>query len=274
MLSQIAIRAKQKPLLVFKKYFKAYLFPFRTRFGLYSTEITNTSTLDDVSLSLRSGSNEKNKKSSKCSICGEHGHNKRTCPKSHLKAPPLQAGLTLFENLSDSAVNKLADEYYNGWIVKYRLLINQLSREFMEENSYRDEADRKMIDMETWQAFVGKFRRGSILDPFAYTSNKREFLLFAKYLDDILQLKRAFTTTAVTEDSEENYNRNVQSIKNKIFELLLARAQLELKDVIHAESILRTATDLRNPAEWYPFTRLLKRKIIFHGGPTNSGQFS
>jgi hypothetical protein len=166
MLSHIAFRAKQKPLLVFRKYFKPFLYPFHTRFGLqqlYSTEITE-STLH-ASLSLISG-NEKIKKSVKCSVCGEHGHNKRTCPKSHLKAPQLS------ENLSDSAVNKLADEYYSGWITKYRLLINQISREFMEEESFRDEADRRMIDMETWQAFVGKFRRGFIMDRFGYTSNK------------------------------------------------------------------------------------------------------
>jgi ATP-dependent RNA helicase SUPV3L1/SUV3 len=31
-------------------------------------------------------------------------------------------------------------------------------------------------------------------------------------------------------------------------------------------------TDLKKPHEWYPLTRIMKRKIIFHGGPTNSGK--
>ena len=281
MLRYIALmRAKQKSPLAFWKHVnvKPYLFQLNTdksRFHtgimkLCSAEKENTSALDDASLAL-SSSNDVNvlrKKTIKCSICGENGHNRRTCPKS--RNDTLQAGL--FDNLSDSAVDKLVDEYYSAWITKYRLLINQMSRDFIEEDSYREEADLRMIDMEVWQVFIGKFRRGFILDPIGYASSKREFLHFAKYLDDILQLKRAFPMTALMEDSEKHYNEKIQFAKNKIFELLLARAQLELKEVIHAESILRTATDLRNPSEWYPFTRLLKRKIIYHGGPTNSGQ--
>jgi ATP-dependent RNA helicase SUPV3L1/SUV3 len=35
---------------------------------------------------------------------------------------------------------------------------------------------------------------------------------------------------------------------------------------------LMLLSDLRSPAEWYPTTRNLKRKIIMHVGPTNSGK--
>lgn len=35
---------------------------------------------------------------------------------------------------------------------------------------------------------------------------------------------------------------------------------------------LRKVSDLSNPAEWYPHARSQKRRIIFHGGPTNSGK--
>ena len=30
--------------------------------------------------------------------------------------------------------------------------------------------------------------------------------------------------------------------------------------------------DLRRPHEWYPMARALKRRIIYHAGPTNSGK--
>jgi ATP-dependent RNA helicase SUPV3L1/SUV3 len=35
---------------------------------------------------------------------------------------------------------------------------------------------------------------------------------------------------------------------------------------------LKSTSDLTVPHEWFPLTRLTKRKIIFHGGPTNSGK--
>ena len=42
----------------------------------------------------------------------------------------------------------------------------------------------------------------------------------------------------------------------------------------HLECIedLRKISDLTEPAHWYPMARNLKRKIIYHAGPTNSGK--
>lgn len=40
-------------------------------------------------------------------------------------------------------------------------------------------------------------------------------------------------------------------------------------DCIHD---LKRISDLSNPANWYPEARQQKRRIIFHGGPTNSGK--
>lgn len=31
-------------------------------------------------------------------------------------------------------------------------------------------------------------------------------------------------------------------------------------------------TDMRSPHDWYPEARRMRRKIIFHAGPTNSGK--
>ncbi|GMR31565.1 hypothetical protein PMAYCL1PPCAC_01760, partial [Pristionchus mayeri] len=42
----------------------------------------------------------------------------------------------------------------------------------------------------------------------------------------------------------------------------------------HLESMeeLRNVSDLRQPHNWYPVARAIKRKIFFHAGPTNSGK--
>ena len=37
-------------------------------------------------------------------------------------------------------------------------------------------------------------------------------------------------------------------------------------------SALARGVDLTNPQTWYPLARMMKRKVIFHGGPTNSGK--
>ena len=42
--------------------------------------------------------------------------------------------------------------------------------------------------------------------------------------------------------------------------------------MIERYRILDAQTDLTKPHEWYPYARLSRRKIIYHGGPTNSGK--
>ena len=38
--------------------------------------------------------------------------------------------------------------------------------------------------------------------------------------------------------------------------------------------VLAQSADLRLPHMWYPVTRLMKRKIMYHAGPTNSGTWT
>lgn len=41
----------------------------------------------------------------------------------------------------------------------------------------------------------------------------------------------------------------------------------------NCQQMLRSiSADMERPQEWYPAARLMKRKIIYHGGPTNSGK--
>ena len=41
---------------------------------------------------------------------------------------------------------------------------------------------------------------------------------------------------------------------------------------IEAAALLRRCADLRQPHTWYPHARALRRRIVFHAGPTNSGK--
>lgn len=53
---------------------------------------------------------------------------------------------------------------------------------------------------------------------------------------------------------------------------MLKEAEIDMADVVESNKMLINTSDMRLPHEWYPYARLMKRKIIFHGGPTNSGK--
>jgi ATP-dependent RNA helicase SUPV3L1/SUV3 len=53
---------------------------------------------------------------------------------------------------------------------------------------------------------------------------------------------------------------------------LIANAEKDLVDMRMAYKTFFNSSDLRVPHEWYPLARIMRRKVIFHGGPTNSGK--
>lgn len=62
------------------------------------------------------------------------------------------------------------------------------------------------------------------------------------------------------------------------FDLVLIREFYKFLEKEGPESVqrilvpLRELTDLRFPTEWYPAARYMKRRVIMHVGPTNSGK--
>lgn len=58
---------------------------------------------------------------------------------------------------------------------------------------------------------------------------------------------------------------------NDLFPYFLRHAK-EMYPHLTCMEDLKKISDLRDPANWYPDARLIKRKIIFHAGPTNSGK--
>lgn len=56
-----------------------------------------------------------------------------------------------------------------------------------------------------------------------------------------------------------------------LFPYFLKHAR-ELYPHISCVNELEKISDLTTPAYWYPSARQMKRKIIFHAGPTNSGK--
>lgn len=59
-----------------------------------------------------------------------------------------------------------------------------------------------------------------------------------------------------------------QSICDEFSKYIKERHKLSIQQY----QTLDAKTDLTKPHEWYPYARLDRRRIIFHGGPTNSGK--
>ncbi|CAF5173344.1 unnamed protein product, partial [Rotaria magnacalcarata] len=62
-----------------------------------------------------------------------------------------------------------------------------------------------------------------------------------------------------------------KGIVTDMFPFFLRHAQQMFPHLICMDD-LKKISDLRNSADWYPDVRALRRKIIFHAGPTNSGK--
>jgi ATP-dependent RNA helicase SUPV3L1/SUV3 len=155
-------------------------------------------------------------------------------------------------------------------------------------------------------AFTGDIR--SDLDSFLATVNRRiENLLYSTYArsqmagdslsDDayeklVLQFRDTVMSNLTdrmgdgdyskapprTPTPEDLYNAHVTSGIRRLDPLILkyfkqysiANGSLSLSKVDYSKAI--DFADVRNPGEWYPGARTIRRKIIMHVGPTNSGK--
>lgn len=75
--------------------------------------------------------------------------------------------------------------------------------------------------------------------------------------------------------SQEEYERaqiTVSQVRNVICNEFAKHMQDKHAHLIAQYETLNSKTDLTKPQEWFPYARLDQRKIIFHGGPTNSGK--
>lgn len=143
--------------------------------------------------------------------------------------------------------------------------------------SYREFIKGILENMSTDESLFLEARKHSISkDIFARTTMILRRLL-------VTEPQKVLTTS----ESLENYLLLVESYlrtpppyqveRSSIIYNLLAKYNFRLCEDEFATDIasynaMLTFSDLRAPHEWFPMARLIKRKIVFHGGPTNSGK--
>jgi ATP-dependent RNA helicase SUPV3L1/SUV3 len=69
-----------------------------------------------------------------------------------------------------------------------------------------------------------------------------------------------------------NANAVIDVVRDDICAALAVHIQERHSHLLEQYQTLDAKTDLTRPHEWFPHARLDRRKIIYHGGPTNSGK--
>ncbi len=141
---------------------------------------------------------------------------------------------------------------------------NYLLQKIEHDKSYQTSLSKDYIDVVSWTEFLNEFRRSSLKNPLSvFTLPELEKL--------ISELPRAVkpdkSTTLIS-------SPQMEELKQLVFEKARNRSLKELTQTVALNRLLSSSTDLRYPFEWFPKARLMKRKIYYHGGPTNSGKVS
>ena len=178
---------------------------------------------------------------------------------------------------STNASNINLQSLLDGWPGKYRLAINVVMREISEDAVFEAEAKSRHIDSRHWLNYVSTFRRRMVKEPVKALGGTDLLLDLCRMLDDGQLTMYSFSHHAselneVNILSIEEKERRKQECKMFLFAIMIVDAEKVLAEVINAYQTLCETSDLRIPHEWYPYARLMKRKVIYHGGPTNSGK--
>ncbi|KAG2531030.1 hypothetical protein JM16_001351 [Phytophthora kernoviae] len=102
-----------------------------------------------------------------------------------------------------------------------------------------------------WALAASTFRKNFLSEPSNYFRDQEELMAFGRDLDDV---------------------KKHNSFIFYPFFLNFARTNNYLPTGEDNDKALSQLTDLRLPHEMYPFATAMKRKIIYHEGPTNSGK--
>jgi hypothetical protein len=150
------------------------------------------------------------------------------------------------------------------WSINQRILVGKIMRIVEETEQFSEQASAKWIDNAAWGAYLTSFRRTLLKEPLKILDSDENIEALKLKLNEVEDLGRT--------DQFKLFDKTINNLVNHMFSLVIPKAEADLADVISAFKTLATVSDLRIPHEWYPKTRLMKRKIIYHGGPTNSGK--
>lgn len=172
------------------------------------------------------------------------------------------SSLTTIKSIED----RLYDIIHGINGAKFRLFIRAQIKELSEDPSALAMAKSKYIEEKLWGLHCFNFRRKLAKTPENIFQGK-QLTEFLTLLDQILDSDNQFI-------NERTRQKSLEQFRSLLLTQMLSLAETELREEITSSLTLLSCSDLRLPHEWYAPARIMKRKIIFHGGPTNSGMFA
>ncbi|ETO67780.1 hypothetical protein F444_15334 [Phytophthora nicotianae P1976] len=131
--------------------------------------------------------------------------------------------------------------------------VHRRMRHFPRNYEAKELAVEAGMNQTEWAIAAASFRKSFLSEPSKYFEDQEELLAFVRDLDDVKRHNSfIFYPYFVDYAKSNSYLPTDQDNDN-----VLSLQQL---------------TDLRLPHEMYPYATAMKRKIIYHEGPTNSGK--
>ena len=147
---------------------------------------------------------------------------------------------------------------------KFRLFIRSQIKIIAEDPVVLVKVKAMYIDEKLWRTYAFDLRRKIVKAPENVFEGQK-LVEFFVLVEDVLKHDDS-------RDDEDALDKKIFKFRTFLVDAMLLIAEKELRDEITSTLALLSCSDLRLPHEWYAPARLMKRKIIFHGGPTNSGE--
>eukprot|EP01031_Cornospumella_fuschlensis_P030582 gene30582-36955_t len=147
---------------------------------------------------------------------------------------------------------------------KYRNIINGTFEQIVGDQDYLSQLKSIYIDAFSWKTFLNDYRRKLIKHPSSVLS-----------LPECVQLQSIMEKVDESQlilNNDFTIDNNQLALRTFLFKRAYDTALHDLKHVMITNKTVCGTSDLTMPHQWYPYARLMKRKIIYHGGPTNSGK--
>jgi len=196
--------------------------------------------------------------------------------------------------------HKRVELYLKNWEGSFRLKINQSVEEIMDDKDKSFLVQAAFIDHRQWKTYIHGKRRHLVKGPMKSLECTEKFLNLCSLLENVKRedletssSQLRFVNSSVSTDTGEDMGKGMYmggvengadpslspslsparaALNDFIFAHIFEAAQRDLSLAINSSKALHNISDLRIPHEWYPYARLMKRKVVFHGGPTNSGK--
>ncbi|KAJ3679663.1 hypothetical protein LUZ60_017674 [Juncus effusus] len=135
--------------------------------------------------------------------------------------------------------------------------------------------DKTQLPKSQWDALTGIFRNFA-KSPWAMDQALSLYLPSSSFRPAVGKFRLFFLTRCDVETAKHLLDmaelESEEAVHRFLFPIFAEFCLRELKDDLMEYKKLSETADLTKPHTWYPFARAMKRKIIYHCGPTNSGK--